>query len=561
MKQSRALLAAATVASVARGVCSVLMVSQITSALAAGGAASAGMAWRFGLTVLALWLSHMVCNVLFERLSHRTHANMRRLIAERVMNADYVRLEHTGPARIQSVLAEHSTNVAAFFVSVPAILTNAIVVCGCMVYMALLSWQVFGIAVVVVGLGMLGYHWAHLHAIRHLRGASVEQDLLFGHFRAMTDGAKELRLNRRKRILFGAEVLDRSIESVRRQRTLGMSIFVASSSWGNFLMYAFIGLVLFVLVGDVPDRARVMTGFSILFIYMITPLEILLMNLPRANMAKVSAARIAEVMAALKSNETAPATALDATSATRLHSLRLQGVVHRYYHEQHDDFFTLGPVNLEFGPGELVFLVGGNGSGKTTLAKMLAGLYPPDQGTLALNDEIVDDANRDRYRQLFAAVFSDFHLFDRLLETGHADLDEEGNRLLRNLYLHHKVQLKDGAFTTRSLSQGQRKRLALVVATLEDRPFFIFDEWAADQDPLFKKVFYHDVLPGLRAAGKAVLVITHDDQYFHLADRLVKMESGQVVFDGVPADAAAPAHHSGNAGKVIATESFSAIPV
>lgn len=560
MKQSRALLVAATLASVARGVCSVLMVSQITAALAVGGTASAGMAWRFGLTVLALWLSHMLCNVLFERLSHRTHANMRRLISDKVMNADYVRLEHIGPARIQSVLAEHSTNVAAFFVSVPAILTNTIVVCGCMVYMALLSWQVFAIAVAVVGLGMLGYHWAHLHAIRYLRAASVEQDALFSHFRAMTDGAKELRLNRRKRSLFGSEVLGGSIESVRRQRTLGMSIFVMASSWGNFLIYAFIGLVLFVLVGDVPDRARVMTGFSILFIYMITPLEVLLMNLPRANMAKVSAAHIADVMSKLEGAELAPALNADVAPAPPLRRLSLEGVVHRYYHEQHDDFFTLGPIELAFRAGELVFLVGGNGSGKTTLAKMVAGLYPPDQGAVTLNGEVVDDASRDRYRQNFSAVFSDFHLFDRLLESGHADLDEEGNRLLRHLYLHHKVQLKDGAFTTRALSQGQRKRLALVVAYLEDRPFFIFDEWAADQDPLFKKVFYHDVLPGLRAAGKAVLVITHDDQYFHLADRLVKMENGQVIFDGVPA-AAATQEPGREPGRMATAEPLSTLPV
>ena len=176
-------------------------------------------------------------------------------------------------------------------------------------------------------------------------------------------------------------------------------------------------------------------------------------------------------------------------------------------------------------------MVGGNGSGKTTLAKLLVGLYPPEEGQILLNGKVVSDASRDHYRQLFSTIFSDFHLFDRLLETGSADLDEEGNRLLAKLHLQNKVKVQDGAFNTLALSQGQRKRLALVVAYLENRPFFMFDEWAADQDPVFKEVFYREILPELRAMGKAVLVISHDDRYFHLADRLIRMESGCLTYD------------------------------
>ncbi|PTQ80107.1 putative ATP-binding cassette transporter [Nitrosospira multiformis] len=530
INQSRVLLAAASLVTVFHGACSVFLVAQINSALTATESERGTMALIFIATAVAVMLSYVSAAILFERLGQRAHAELRSFVARKVLAADYRNLETVGAARIQSALAEHCTHVAEFFVSFPVILMNAVIVAGCLLYMAWLSWQVFLLAILVVGLGSVGYHLAHLRAIRHLNIASEEQDKLFSYFRSLTDGAKELRLNNRKRKAFYEDVLSGSIETVRRERTFGMSVFVASGGWAQFLLYVFIGMVLFALVSDGPDRALVMTGYALVFVYMVGPLEALLLNIPRANLAKVSAERIEEITRAMTTLEIET----DNSSPSGLEFIALQGVLHRYYHEQSDELFTLGPIDLDFRPGEITFLVGGNGSGKTTLAKLLVGLYPPEEGQIIFNGKVVDETNRDRYRQLFSTVFSDFHLFDRLLETGRVDLDNEGNRLLAKLHLQNKVKVQNGAFTTLALSQGQRKRLALVVAYLENRPFFIFDEWAADQDPVFKEVFYRELLPELRAMGKAVLVISHDDRYFHLADRLIRMESGCLTFNGRP---------------------------
>ncbi len=525
IRQSRGLLIAAALASIACGVCSVLLVIQINAVLTAPTfAESRSLAWAFAAVAVGAMLTRMVSSVLAERLSQSAHADLRQFISSRVASSEFRKLEEIGGPKVHSALSEHSARVAEFFVSFPAILVNGVVVAGCLVYMAWLSWQVFLAAVVVIGLGSVGYHLAHVKAIRHLSLASQEQDRLYDHFRSLVDGAKELRLNAAKRGRFTRDVLGASIQTVRRERAFGMSLFSISVAWGNFLIYAFIGLVLFMLVGEVPDRARIMTGFALVFVYMVVPLESLLLVLPRANLAKVSGAQIDEITQQLEhtGNSAPPA------AAPRLESLVLQGVAHRYYHEGKDDLFTLGPVDLVFEPGQVTYLVGGNGSGKTSLAKLLVGLYRPEQGTVVLNGEPVGDANRDHYRQTFSAIFSDFHLFDQLLDTASAELDAQGNALIAKLNLQHKVQVRNGAFTTRALSQGQRKRLALVVAYLEDRPFLLFDEWAADQDPLFKDVFYRELLPELKARGKAVLVISHDDRYFHLADRLLRMENGQL---------------------------------
>jgi len=61
---------------------------------------------------------------------------------------------------------------------------------------------------------------------------------------------------------------------------------------------------------------------------------------------------------------------------------------------------------------------------------------------------------------------------------------------------------------------------------------YLFDEWAADQDPVFKKVFYTQLLPELKARGKAVLVISHDERYFGAADRVIRLDYGKLAPEG-----------------------------
>ena len=144
------------------------------------------------------------------------------------------------------------------------------------------------------------------------------------------------------------------------------------------------------------------------------------------------------------------------------------------------------------------------------------------------NGEAVEGSRWDAYRQQFSAVFSDFHLFEDLSSRGE-DVDRRARDVLAMLQLTHKVEIKDGVLSTIDLSQGQRRRLALLSACIEDRPVYVFDEWAADQDPIFKELFYREILPSLRARGKVVFVISHDDRYFDGADRLYKLEDGKLV--------------------------------
>jgi putative pyoverdin transport system ATP-binding/permease protein len=195
--------------------------------------------------------------------------------------------------------------------------------------------------------------------------------------------------------------------------------------------------------------------------------------------------------------------------------------------------FALGPISLSLQPGELLFIIGGNGSGKSTLAKLITGLYAPQSGSIELNGKPVTQDNVEWYRQHFSAVFSDFYLFDSYLGFDRDTLDAEVSDYLKQLQLSHKVSVKDGVLSTTNLSQGQRKRLALLETYLENRPVYIFDEWASDQEPKFRELFYKQMLPELKRQKKIVIVITHDDRYFHLADHVIKLDYGKIEFDRV----------------------------
>jgi putative pyoverdin transport system ATP-binding/permease protein len=190
--------------------------------------------------------------------------------------------------------------------------------------------------------------------------------------------------------------------------------------------------------------------------------------------------------------------------------------------------FAVGPVTARLRRGELVFVTGHNGSGKSTFLKLLTGLYAGDGGHIRVDGEAVGPADLADYRALFGTIFVDHTLFKRVY-----GIDAEGEAraaaLLGELGIAGKTAIAGGQVTRRDLSTGQKKRLAMALTLLRDRPILVFDEWAADQDPGFREYYYHHLLPALRDAGKLVVVVTHDDQHFGLADRTLHFTDGRAI--------------------------------
>jgi putative pyoverdin transport system ATP-binding/permease protein len=530
-RHSRLTLVVALATSLVSGFGNAGLVALINQALSASKAQLAHLGAQFVFLGVVVLVTRTLSQTLFMSLGQRAKANLRMQTIRRLGNASFRHLEQQGASRSLAVLTQDLDAIVMLFVRMPALAMQSAVIVGCLAYLSVLSWQILLVAIVTIGIGAAGFRVANGRALFHLRASRKREDDLVRHFRALFDGAKELKLHRARRAAFIDDTLSTNVEAVRVQRTRGYVLYAAAASWGSFILFAFIGITLFVVARLYPVNPHVMSGYAVVFLYMIMPIESLLSAIPNIGTARVALERIEEVNAELPLEN-----GMDAPASRGFESIVLEGVTHRYFREKENEVFTLGPINLSFRPGELVYLIGGNGSGKTTLAKTIVGLYAPEAGRILLNGASVDEASRDSYRQLFSVVFSDFFLFDSLLGIRFNGLDQTAQDLLRLLQLDHKVHIKDGMFSTLALSQGQRKRLALLVAYLEDRPFYLFDEWAADQDPVFKDVFYRKLLPELKARGKTVLVITHDDRYFHLADRYIKLEYGQLVETGVGAD-------------------------
>jgi putative ATP-binding cassette transporter len=481
-----------------------------------------------GLCVVRLagsGLSH----VLIVRLSADATHDISLLLVRRILHAPLLTLEEIGPHRLLAAFSKDVGTLADIVLTIPYQLVNLIIVIGCLVYIGLCSWQVFlGIALLAM-LGVASFSLPVLCARRSFYRGREETDSLFKHYRSLIEGIKELKLHRFRQHTFVHQVVMQTASLVREHMVRAVTIYALASHWNRLLFFIYVGLLMFVLPMFVAVEVPALGAYVLVLLYMMAPLEAIQNALPNISQANIAMKKLDGLGLSLGAEPIGAKRPLERGDAPRGNAITMEAVTYSYRARGDDNGFTLGPITLTLRRGELVFLVGGNGSGKTTLMKVLTGLYRPHTGHIRLDEMVVTDENLESYREQFTAVFQDFWVFESLwgLEEN-PQLDDEANRWIDVLKLRDQVHVVNGDLSTVDLSRGQRKRLALLTALLEDRPFCVFDEWAADQDPTYKEVFYQEILPQLKRRGKAVLVITHDDRYWHIADRAIKLESGSL---------------------------------
>jgi putative ATP-binding cassette transporter len=510
------------------GGCSAMLISLINRAISDNS--NGNLVWYFaGLAILAL-LSGFVSQFLLIYLSQEAVYNLRLSLSRGILSTPLRNLEELGANRLLATLTDDVGTLSNTIFLIPFLCVDIAVVVGCLTYLSTISGTVF---VVVFGflVVMIGTVQLLLNKMRKFFDlAREEQDILFKHFRSITDGIKELKLHSLRRQEFFTEELQVSADASRNYNVTALNTGAVAIGVGQLLFFMLMGLLLFALPKFVPVSTPVLSAYILTSTYLMSPFNNILQRLPAIFRANTSVEKIEKMGLALASQAEINSTVKPPDTA-HWETLELNRVIHSYPGEKEDSNFSLGELNLKFHPGQLVFIIGGNGSGKSTLAKLITGLYIPESGKILLDGQPITEENREWYRQHFSAIYSDFYLFERLLGMTNHDLDKQAAEYLREFHLENKVQVKDGVLSTTALSQGQRKRLALLTAYLEDRPIYLFDEWASDQDPFFRDIFYKQLLPELKRRGKTVFVISHDDRYFDLADRAIKLDYGKVEYD------------------------------
>lgn len=510
----------------ASGAANVGLLAIVHRALRKPDSAPTNFLWLFvGMCVVTL-VTRVASQIFLVRMGQDSISRLRLGLCRRILEAPLRQLEDIGSHRIITSLTNDVTVISMAMNGLPTVGVSAIIlVCGSL-YLGFLSWPLLLMGVLFGFLGAASY-WATARVARrfNVRGREA-QDGLLKHIRNLINGVKELKMHSTRRQEFVDQVLSHADEQVRENQFKGMVIQDAAITWGRMLFLVAVGLLLFLGPVFSVTTPETVAGYTLVIFFLMSPLERIFAYIPLLSRARIAVQKINKLGLMLDEQSAEAAAVVPVTSWT---SIELADVTHEYHREGQEGGFLLGPINWTLQPGEIVFVVGGNGSGKTTLIKLLTGLYTPLGGQILLDDCPVNAENREAYRQLFAVVFDDGMVFEGLWGVSREDRDARASRYLAELRLEHIVQVSDGKFSTTELSRGQRKRLALLTAYLEDRSIYVFDEWAADQDPTFKKVFYEQLLPELKRRGKTVVAITHDDRYFSVADRLVKMEDGRIA--------------------------------
>jgi putative ATP-binding cassette transporter len=476
--------------------------------------------------VLFIW-SRRTLAVSIVEFSQQLFWQLRNEIIVLVLKSPYQELKgkrdkvHSALIRDVGALTNASLSIIDF-------ITAIVVVVACFIQMASLSFPLFAVTVTIAVAGVLIYQFASVrNNARFEKSRDLEDKFMF-HFNSILNGAKEIKMDAKKgKRIYNTRVMPIADESYRNNAKAYVG-FVNSMMIGQVMFYVLIASILLFFSVWLETEAAVTISFLFILLFVLGSIETIMVLLPSIVVANVSAKRIVGLREELRANEMEQILQVDSVVKDDFSTLRIKDLTFSYSTDK--GAFGIGPVNLELNKGETVFIYGGNGSGKTTTVHSILGLLMPQSGSVSFNGVELTDENIISYRSMFGVVFSDFHLFEEMYGVDVVDVPRL-QRYLEMFEINDKVEVKDGKFSTLDLSTGQRKRLALINALIENKPILVLDEWAADQDPYFRKKFYTEIIPLLNKEHFTILAVTHDDHYYRCADKLFRMDYGRLVED------------------------------
>lgn len=456
--------------------------------------------------------------------------DLRMRLIRKVFLTTYQRFEKLQRGRVFATLNDDTGQVAASANIFVNLITSFITTICAFVYLFTIAFWATAVTLgVVIAIATL-YSFVGQRARALFEVARDTRNVYMGLLNGLLDGFKELSMRLNKKKQYEKDVADTSYEFRDKSASANIN-FINAFLVGESLLLAVLGAVSFAIPRLFPEISTfTLMSFIMVLLYLIGPVNVILHSIPAITQIRVSWDRVKKFEKDLPANidpikMTGPIVPLEKRTVDRLVA---KDVLFSYQSENESEAsFSVGPLDFEAKKGEITFIIGGNGSGKTTLAKLLTGLYLPEKGHVRIEGEDIDNEDIGKY---FSTVFSNYHLFQKLYDVNFdkEGKKEQGEEYLKMLHLQDKVELEENSFSTIDLSGGQRKRLALLQCYLEDAPIYLFDEVAADQDPEFRRFFYRTLLQQMKDEGKIVIAITHDDHYFDVADRIIKMDMGKI---------------------------------
>ena len=455
---------------------------------------------------------------------------LRKQIISIVLTADYRDLVNKRN-KIQATLMGDVYVLTDAAMSIIGFSTAGIIAISCSVYLASLSMTLF---LVTVFFALIGVSIYWLNSVRYNRlfeKARVEENKFVHGLFDILEGFKEIFMEPKK----GRHIFEKRIESVAKESykhaTAAQIGFLNNQITGQILFYLLVTTILLILSVKVKIQIGDMVSFIFSLFYLLGSIETIMVMLPNLMRATVSANHLMDLKSDLEKSGFKNQAPQKYIGKDDFRQITVSDLEFRYGEEQND--FGIGPMDFEILRGEVVFIYGENGSGKTTFIQAILGLLIPTGGSIRLNNVVVSEKRYNEYRTLFAVVFSDFFLFSEVLGVDNLNM-EKWDYYIDLFELKGKVSLENKILSTTNLSTGQRKRLALICALMEEKPVIVLDEWAADQDPYFRKKFYSEIISILKAEGFTIIAITHDDKYYHYADKHYRMNFGKLIRHSEP---------------------------
>ncbi len=485
------------------------------------------MVYYFASALFLYVLGYKIGQTELIRMTNHIILDLRMKLIEKIFNTTYEKFEKIDRGRVYATLDNDIGTIGRSIINVVNIITGLITITAIFVYLGTISLLATLLTLSVVTSLFVLYYITSKKTNIFFEESRETRNVFMRLIDGLLNGYKELRLHRSKMLEYEKDIRQTS-QQFCQKNNLARIKFINVDIIGQSMIIVVLGAVCFTFPLFFPGiGSYVLMSYVMVLLYLIGPITSILNAMPSLMELKVSWKQVQGFIRDVPASTVGKIPDRNPCSQHQqvIEKIEARGVIFQYQSEDKCERFTVGPINFEAKKGEIIFIIGGNGSGKTTLAKLLTGLYIPQAGNICIDGKEVDN---DQLGSYYSVVFSDSHLFRKLYHVNVDDKQAEIKENLKLLNLEDKVQLQGNEFSTIDLSGGQRKRLALLRCFIEDHPIYLFDEWAADQDPQFRKFFYRTLLKRMKKNGKIVIAITHDDHYFDVADKIIKMDMGKI---------------------------------